>query len=91
MRVIFKELKIIPLLCKNKIKWDTISKKYFTRFREKAPCPDARLYFVDFQVVTCGAAAKKTVLTQFVPFAIPILEILMDTMGEPTPTRNIWQ
>jgi hypothetical protein len=63
-------------LCKNKVKWDTKSKKYFIPYRAKVLWQADQLYFADLQDVIYGVVVKKTGHKRYVPFVILILEAL---------------
>jgi hypothetical protein len=64
-------------LCKNKVKWDTKSKKYFIHYKVKVLWQADQLYFADLQDVTYGVVVKKTGHKPFVPFVILISEAPM--------------
>jgi hypothetical protein len=63
-------------LCKNKVKWDTKSKKYFIHYKAKELWQAGQLYFADLQDAIYGVGAKKTGHKRFVLFVILISEAL---------------
>jgi hypothetical protein len=62
-------------LCKNKVKWDTKSKKYFIPYKVKVLWQADQPYFADLQDVIYGVGVKKTGHRPFVLFVILISEV----------------